>query len=923
MTSSGETPRREEAGDESQATAAPAASTRTGEPTPVVDAPITRPANPPPENDDPREVPTVKHWQRPDLPAQKATAAPEPAPLSRGSRPSRRLYARGSTIGRYIVLDTLGEGGMGAVYAAYDPELDRRVALKLLQTRASHDTRRRLEREARALGRLSHPNVVQVYDAGIHKGDVFIAMELVEGQSLKQWCRKDPRLPFREVLQAYLDAARGIAAAHDKGLIHRDIKPANVLLGNDGRVRVADFGLAAAQEHGPRGDGHDEHDEPPSDESTGPRTLVRRAPADSMPSAPSTLKGRLDDHLTQTGAFMGTPAYMAPEQYEGVGVGPAADLYSFCCALYEGLYGELPFFVEGEANGVDELRARKQRGEVSPPPPGAEVPAWLRRVLLKGLSPKPCDRYPSMSALIVALKDDPAARLRARLRVAGFVGVMAALAGLAAVGWTRHASQGQSCTDMDQLLIGTWDPAIKASVQEAFASTGLGYAQSTFERVSTVLDEYAATWVKMRAEACEEGRAKERTRREISTLEANCLERRRSQMRALTELFARGPDPELVPRAVQAVQALPPLAYCADAKALTAAIPPPEEPSTHARVEALQEQVDKLEALHEAGKYREGLQLGEGLLRQMADLDYAPLEARAMYWLSHHRLECGDDAGAEAMVRQTLLAAAKAQDDVLVARAWNMRLVLVGHNEGRHDEALHMEDTILVAVERSGDGIARVALFNNMGLVFEDMGRLEEARGRYERALALAEKERGPGHPDVGITIYNLGNLLLQMNRIEDAKTYLSRARAILETALGPDHPLVAYPLVGLGRALVRAGDAGAAAPALERALALQEKALGPDQPQLTEALLGLGELALLQGKPAQALPVLERALVLDKGMFRADVQLTLARALWDTGKDRARAFELIGKAQEHYHQIGHRGRLDEVAQWLAEHRSL
>ena len=245
----------------------------------------------------------------------------EPA-LDQGAAPrnqsaDRDSYARGSFIGRYEVADMLGRGGIGAVYAAHDPQLDRYVAIKLLRQGGETEESRRLLREAHALARLSHPNIVQVYDAGEHEGHVFVALELVEGQSLRQWQKSRPH--WRQVLQLYLEAAQGIAAAHDKGLIHRDIKPGNILLGKDDRVCVADFGLAVAHEPDENHRGQSGFDMDSSDSSD---TLL--LPFDSGP------RSRLDERLTHPGTVMGTPAYMAPEQYLGTDVGPAADQYSFC-----------------------------------------------------------------------------------------------------------------------------------------------------------------------------------------------------------------------------------------------------------------------------------------------------------------------------------------------------------------------------------------------------------------------------------------------------------------------------------------------------------------------------------------------------------------------------------------------------------------
>ncbi len=239
-------------------------------------------------------------------------------------------------------------------------------------------------REARALGKLSHPNVVQVYDVGEHQGDVFVAMELVDGQAFDAWCHGTPAPDSRAVLAAYLDAARGLAAAHDKGLVHRDVKPSNILRGSDGRVRVVDFGLAAASEASP------------SEDEAGA----------SVPASAAALAAR-DTQLTATGAILGTPLYMAPEQYEGLRASPASDQFSLCTALYEGLYGVLPCVAPDGAVKLGEILARKLDGPPATPPGHTSVPGWVHQALIRGLAPRPEDRYPSIAALIAALGDEP------------------------------------------------------------------------------------------------------------------------------------------------------------------------------------------------------------------------------------------------------------------------------------------------------------------------------------------------------------------------------------------------------------------------------------------------------------------------------------------------------------------------------------
>ncbi|PCC67314.1 Serine/threonine protein kinase [Nannocystis exedens] len=315
--------------------------------------------------------------------AQRRTKAMVHASLFKGA-------GEAPTIGPYQVLKWLGEGGMGVVYAAYDDKLERKVALKLIRGAALQrpQGRARTLREARALARLSHPNVVHVYQVGEVDDEVFVAMEFLTGPTLREWLAAEPR-SWREVLAVFRQAGEGLAAAHRQGVVHRDFKPANVILGDDGRVRVVDFGLAYL------GDGEAAPELPAAGEPT-------------------------DVLLTQTGAVLGTPAYMAAEQFAGARGDAKTDQFSFCAALYEALYGQRPF----AGADVQALATAVAEGRVRAPKTGQEVPAWLQRVVLRGLQPDPAARWPSMDALLSALQ--PAeARLRGRLAWA--VGSTAAL----------------------------------------------------------------------------------------------------------------------------------------------------------------------------------------------------------------------------------------------------------------------------------------------------------------------------------------------------------------------------------------------------------------------------------------------------------------------------------------------------------------
>ena len=310
----------------------------------------------------------------------------------------RKTLAIGDRVGRYLVLSSLGAGGMGVVFAAYDPQLDRKIALKLLRSGlagSSKDARTRLRREAQAIAQLSHPNVVSVYDVGTtDDGDLYIAMEFVEGDTLTTWLKKYPRT-WREIIDVFLQAARGLFSAHGVGLLHRDFKPDNVLVGGDGRVRVTDFGLA--------------------------RSVL--APDEAFAAKPEMTA--LNIALTATGTVLGTPRYMPPEQMTGPDLDARSDQFSFCVALYEALYDRHPL---RDGTSISML---EHGDRALPPPEGLKIPPAIGRAVLRGLERDRARRFPSMGSLIDQLVPPPT---RAPVRYAGF-----GLAAVLLVGGTTAA----------------------------------------------------------------------------------------------------------------------------------------------------------------------------------------------------------------------------------------------------------------------------------------------------------------------------------------------------------------------------------------------------------------------------------------------------------------------------------------------------
>ncbi|HUH05230.1 MAG TPA: protein kinase, partial [Kofleriaceae bacterium] len=322
--------------------------------------------------------------------------------------------SRGTAVGRYVVLGRLGAGAMGVVYAAYDPELDRKVALKLLRSSddrsiAPEEAQSRLLREAQAIAQQSHPNVISVYDVGTYKSEVYIAMELVEGHTLSRWLRM-LRRPWRDILDKFLEAGEALMAAHGSGLVHRDFKPDNVLVGDDDRVRVMDFGLARSLFY----------DLPSSGEVTEEAFRVSIAGV-----------SELNRTLTRTGAVLGTPRYMAPEQFLGGEADARSDQFSFCVALYEAVYRQHPF--EGNT-----AKALVESSDVRPLPPPAkhDVPPWLHRAILRGLEREPSRRYPSMRTLVQAITPPRVKPTRAWIAPLAILGIL--VVGLTGYGWKKR-----------------------------------------------------------------------------------------------------------------------------------------------------------------------------------------------------------------------------------------------------------------------------------------------------------------------------------------------------------------------------------------------------------------------------------------------------------------------------------------------------
>ena len=775
---------------------------------------------------------------------------------------------RGASLGRYIILDRIGEGGMGVVYAAYDPELDRRVAIKLLQAGAAGSQgtggSERLIREAQALARLSHPNVVHVHDVGTHGDRVFMAMELVEGRSLREWLREKPR-SWREVTALFLAAGRGMAAAHAAGLVHRDCKPDNLHIGDDGRVRVLDFGIA--------------------------RQVTSEEPDPVVSVSPKDERVSLSTPLTVAGTVLGTPSYMAPELLDGQRADARSDQFSFCVSLYEALHGERPF-------NAKLSRSDPQRWKLQEPPRDTKVPAWLRKVVLRGLSLAPVQRYPTMDALLTDLGRDPRAKRRQWLMGATMVGVLALAGGGV---YLQARSRPVPCQGVEQNLERIWSAPTKQALQSAFVATGSGFASSAWTNTERTLDAYARGWVAMRQDACAATRIRGEQSDEVLSLRMACLDRRLQSFQALTELFAKA-DGELVQQATRAATALPGLELCANVEALRAPVPPPEGEDAQARVEALRRQIAEGQALLDAGRYQPGLELAQAAVEGARALGYRPLEAEALELLATLQEKTVDLKAAEQTFYKAVWAAMAGRHDIVAASA-SAKVVSVAMLQGQKDVGRHWAQHANAALERvGGDAAIEASLLNKLGTLEMSVPNVEAARENLEKALALRLKVYGPDHPDVAAVHNNLGMLAAYL-RPRDALSHLERAVAIFERSLGREHPDTAKALMNLGRLVAELDELDRSLEYNQRALAVAERGLGPQHPLVGVALGNMGGVLRHQGRYEEAIANLRRAISIFEAAFGPEFfdlfefLVPLGGALKGTG-DLDGAFEALERAR-------------------------
>ncbi|MDC0722299.1 serine/threonine-protein kinase [Nannocystis bainbridge] len=767
-----------------------------------------------------------------------------------------------SRIGRFVVLRELGAGAMGVVYAAYDAKLDRRVAIKVLRDNypGAHELgTSRLEREAQALARLSHPNVVQVYEVGPVEGGIFIAMELVHGRTLREWLRETPR-DWRAVLTVFLQVGAGLQAAHASGVIHRDIKPDNILVGEDGRPRILDFSLAAP--------------------------IDRQAELDALGNMRAS-----NVLITQDGGFVGTPAYMSPEQFLGTPTDARSDQFSYCTTLWEALYGERPF----PGATVEQIRGALLRGRAAAPAHD-RVPTAIRRAVERGLQIDPGARHADFAALLAALSRDPH---RTHKWVAGLTALVVTIgAGSALV-----QPAAIDCRAAAAAVGEVYNPGRHDALLLSFARSPLPYARASARALVDELAGYAARWARTAEQACVATHIRHEASSELLDRRGACLRERLGELEALLAVLA---DPAAAERALQAVRELPAPERCLQPRESEVRVTAREAAPLQARLAAVSAQLA-------AGDDARALALAQSVMSEQTGLLDPVLKDEAHYWRGraalaslqleraeadlhpafHGAIRRGDDElGFRAAIALAEVASRRAQ--FAIAEEWldhaedalqrgqlgegplaqlELRRGEALSDAGRPAEALvalgRASTTLQRALGPDAFELARVHLLR--GIALRDLGRVDEALQAFARDEEILRAAFGESHPSMVVPLNNRGAALLDLGRADEALELFRRGLAIRLRAYGRDHPRTAFSLSQVGEALTDLHCHAEAEAALREALAIRLRILGPDHPDVAETLTGLGNLATEQRHHAEARRLLTEVLRIRQAAYGDD----------------------------------------------------
>jgi len=657
--------------------------------------------------------------------------------------------------GEFALDRVLGSGAKGQVLGGIHLKLNWEVAVKVVRedldpSLSSADERARLLREAQALAKFDHPNIVRVTDAGEEDGLLYIAMENVRGQTLDE---AQVGKTWQEIVELYLAAGRGLQAAHEREIIHRDFKPQNVLVREDGRVMVADFGLAM---------------------TLGIERDYRSRQHDRRATDPDVIDAR----ITLAGQSHGTPMYMPPEQFDGR-ADARSDLYAFSVSLFEALYGVAPF----AAHGWWQIMTAKTLGQPVPRPAGTKVPSWLDRLVRSGLEAKPEDRPQSMAELLVAL--DHRARWRRRFRWGGAGALCVAI-----VVPTWLAMAPDPCAGGEQELGGVWDKAMGSSLL-----SGADAEEERARRAIKLFDGRATEWVESFSGICSATQHKGTQSPELHLVRMACLDQRRRELGVVASRVLRDPTSENLDEAIEVAARLPSAYACADETLIPR--PPEEERATLEKVDQVLAEVQYAEL---AGDYPEGVSLAEKAVEAVTSVTYAPARARAHLALGRMRWLVSNQAGAKVSIEEALDIAERNGLDALSADASNLLTKVAGltlHDAVRGREWAKQTERKIARISRwrwssiTGPlGDWRTAeLDNNLGVLahYADAD-YETAVSHHLRALALRKSLPGDARLLLADSHLNLGAAYFKTGKNELAEEHTAESLRLNREVLGEEH---------------------------------------------------------------------------------------------------------------------------------------
>jgi tetratricopeptide (TPR) repeat protein len=762
--------------------------------------------------------------------------------------------------GKFELKQKLGEGAMGVVYVATDGELGRDVALKLLRTTRGYES---LRREARALARLNHPNVVQVLGVGEAEGQTWIAMELIEGGTLAEWSEVHPpagRERYQRALDLLLAAGRGLAAAHGAGLVHRDFKPANVLVGLQGQAKVADFGLARS---------YDEH--------------VVTPPVHSLE------RTRAADTLDRTGLVVGTPLYMSAELHLGARADTSSDQFAFAVSAWQVLHGKLPFVGKNQHALLDALEA----GQPRPTPRDTYTVGAVTQALRRAMDPDPAARHPSMDALLDAMSKPP----RRRWWALGALGV-AAVVGLVA---TPGSAPNAACRDagarseLDQV----WNASRREQIRAALVGSGASYAETTWATVEQAIEGFGQRWVAQHVGACEAARDRGTAAQRQRDATMWCLSGQLQEVDAFLQRLGQA-ESKALERAVSVADQLPRPAVCEQ---------PGEGDSGYGSPLAreLQAELARARASSSAGDFESAVQIalevrdraqaaglstvvGDAQLRAgsaMLELDdpdaIAMVEAAYDTAVSHSQWSAAAGRAsrlvgayksdhqldrARTWLRHASVALQRAPDPVLQARVLRAECLLLDE-EDRHDEALEACERGLTAVKDvPSASYIRTQLISKMASLRGNLGQFDAAIAMLQQLRDEARSRWGLTHPRAGGMALNLGVVAKRAKKYELATSSFREAAEVFKVAYGPKHSWVASAYLNLSSAYIELEDFVQAEQAVLAGLEVMD---GREDAKTARLLHNQSSIRRYQGRNAEAVDLMLEVVAIETKVLPLD----------------------------------------------------